>query len=131
VGSQPLVYGVCVEELFSAALRVEGSTGESRETHGHDYRVKACVESELLQSGFVVDHYVLRSLLRSCIAPLDHRLANSVINPPTTENLAAHIAGCLEDALRSLGASSGLRVAYVEVCAAGSLCGYVRTSRTA
>jgi len=120
-----LVYGACVEEWFSAALSVEGSTRRSREVHGHDYRVRVCVESRKLTRGFVIDHYVLRSILRSCIAPLDHRMLNDVVNVPTTEYLAETVMKCVERALASEGFSVH-SVSFVEVCAAGSLCGYVR-----
>jgi len=119
-----LVYGVCVEEWFSSALYVEGSTPHSKEVHGHDYRVRLCLESSRLRDGFVLDHYLARALLRSCIEPLDHRLLNTVIEPPTTENLALSIAGCVGKALEAEGIEA--RVSLVEVCTGNGLCGYVR-----
>ncbi len=124
-----VVYGVCVREWFSAALKVEGSTRRSGGLHGHDYLVEVCVESEDLDKGFVVDHYLLRSLLRSCIEPLDHRLLNDVVEPPTTENIATYVMKCVNGALAE-SEVAGRRVRMVRVCTGDMLCGYVVTPRS-
>ena len=63
--------------------------------HGHNYTVEVLVDSEqLVAPGFVTDFGDLAPLKAYLDTTFDHRHLNDVIDAaPTSENLAAHIAG--------------------------------------
>jgi 6-pyruvoyltetrahydropterin/6-carboxytetrahydropterin synthase len=118
-------YGVCVETWISAALRIEGSPTGSR-LHGHDYRIRACAEAEDLEGKpYVIDHYELLSVLRSCASLYDHQSLNDVIgdSAPSAEKLARLVFSCVEKSLPDRA-----RLVIVEVCTATGMCSYYRVA---
>lgn len=112
-------YGVCVERWLSAALSIRD---KNYGLHGHDYRIRACIEDERLKESFLIDHYTLLALLESCIYPLDHAYLNEVLgdDTPSAEKLAKHIHDCLRRS-PELANSGAVRV---EVCTASGMCSY-------
>lgn len=62
--------------------------------HGHNYTVEVSVASDdLVAPGFVTDFAELAPLRTYLDATFDHRHLNDVLPmPPTSENLAAHLA---------------------------------------
>jgi 6-pyruvoyltetrahydropterin/6-carboxytetrahydropterin synthase len=63
--------------------------------HGHNYVVQVSLASEgLIDPGFVTDFADLKPLKAYLDAAFDHRHLNDVMSvPPTSENLAALLAG--------------------------------------
>ncbi len=63
--------------------------------HGHNYTVEAIVEADqLADPGFVTDFAELAPLKRYLDETFDHRSLNDALDmPPTSEHLAAHLAG--------------------------------------
>jgi 6-pyruvoyltetrahydropterin/6-carboxytetrahydropterin synthase len=62
--------------------------------HGHNYRVEVVIgASGLAEPGFVTDFGDLAPLKTYLDATFDHRDLNEALDvPPTSENLAAHVA---------------------------------------
>jgi len=57
--------------------------------HGHNWKVEVAVIADRLDAyGMVVDFCELKRIVRE----LDHRNLNEIVNQPTTERIAAHIA---------------------------------------
>lgn len=77
---------------FSASHQLEGLPDDHpcSRLHGHNYRVRVCVEAaELDPVGFVVDYGELKGFGAWIDRELDHRHLNDVlIDNPTAENLA-------------------------------------------
>ena len=62
--------------------------------HGHNYTVEVVIGTDaLVTPGFVTDFAELAPLKEHIDSALDHRHLNDVLSvPPTSENLAAHLA---------------------------------------
>jgi len=70
---------VCIELarddlVFSSAHFAQRPDGTSEPLHGHNYAVTASVAGSVDQLGYVVDFAVLKSLLRSIIHQLNHKI---------------------------------------------------------
>lgn len=122
-------FGVCVSVWISAALRVESLGGSAAALHGHDYRVRVCVEGPLGADNTVIDHYVLERLLGECVRSLDHAYLNEVlgVKDATAELLVREVYKCLDSRLSKLaGTSHDLQLVFVEACTATGYCSYYR-----
>jgi len=122
-----MVLGVCVSTWVSAALRVESLGGPAAALHGHDYRLRVCVEGSLGDDNTVVDHYVLERLLSECVRDLDHAYLNEVlgVKDATAEMLVDKVYKCLSSKLAN--AKRVLRLVLVEACTATGYCSYYRS----
>ncbi len=69
--------------------------------HGHNYTVEVVLgTNRLVQPGFVTDFGELAPLKTYLDTTFDHRDLNEVLDvPPTSENLAAHVAAWVIDNL--------------------------------
>ncbi len=119
-----MVYGVCVAKWVSVALRVSSPYIPGGALHGHDYKVRVCVEGGLGGDNKVVDHLELLAQLEKCLRSINYRYLNEVLGTqnPTAELLAKKIADCLS----GYAATRNTRIALVEVCTASELCSYYR-----
>jgi 6-pyruvoyltetrahydropterin/6-carboxytetrahydropterin synthase len=87
------MFHISVEETFSAGHALRGYKGKCENPHGHNYRVRAIVEGEQLDSiGLLFDFTHLKRILRELIAGVDHKFLNDqapfdAINP-SAENMA-------------------------------------------
>ncbi len=117
-----LVYGVCVEDWVSVALRVGG---EKRSLHGHDYRVRVCLEGPIDERGMVVDHSILSRLLRECVDAIDYGVLNEALGAQsaTAELLSRHVYDCISSRVEG-----GYRVVLVSACTPRGYCSYIRAS---
>ena len=90
------MYKVKVMTHFSGAHNLREYKGACEELHGHNWRVEVSASSdELNELGMVVDFKELKSIVRECLADLDHTHLNEVeyfkgVNP-TSENIAKYI----------------------------------------
>jgi 6-pyruvoyltetrahydropterin/6-carboxytetrahydropterin synthase len=66
---------------FSASHFITLESGECERLHGHDYRVAAEVQGPPGGSRYVVDFLALKSLLRSILDELDHRVLLAAEHP--------------------------------------------------
>ncbi len=82
---------------FEAAHHLPGlpEGHKCRRPHGHSYTVEVVLTAgELTPPGFVTDFADLAPFRAYLDRDLDHRDLNEVVDfPPTSENLAAHLAG--------------------------------------
>ncbi|KKN52392.1 hypothetical protein LCGC14_0613090 [marine sediment metagenome] len=74
-----------VESTFEASHRLPEYNGSCRRNHGHSYVAWATWRShELDHLGMAIDLCVLKKLLRSVTAELDHRNLNDTLTGATT-----------------------------------------------
>lgn len=66
---------------FSAAHFVTFQDGECEALHGHNYRVSITLEAPLDPGGYVIDFTLLKSILRSVLCRLDHKMLIAAENP--------------------------------------------------
>ena len=90
------MYTICRDFEFAAAHRIRGHRGGCENLHGHNYRVRVCLQArELDELGMVLDFAELKAMMKEIVEPLDHRTINDV--PPfderntTAELLAAWV----------------------------------------
>ncbi len=117
-------YGVCVSKWVSVALKLSSPHIPGEALHGHDYRVKVCIEGELGEDNKVVDHLELLVQLDDCLKEINYRYLNEVLGTqnPTAELLAKRIAECIS----SKNILRGNKVVLVEACTASELCSYYK-----
>ena len=109
------MFKISVEKQFSAAHRLVGYQGVCNKTHGHNWKVRVVVTTEMLDDiGISVDFKILDDLLDQVIGRLDHQFLNEIepfeVQNPTAENLAVYIFDSIKDKL-----PEGVQVAAVEV----------------
>ena len=94
-------YALTIRSSFAAAHRLKEYEGNCERLHGHNWRVEATVESEVLdERGIAIDFRAIKSSLSELLARYDHRYLNEVppfdgMNP-SSENLARHLFEELE-----------------------------------
>jgi 6-pyruvoyltetrahydropterin/6-carboxytetrahydropterin synthase len=90
-----------VEAGFSSAHNLRGYKGKCEELHGHNWKVEAIAQSNILdKTGLLIDFRVLKAELREVLDALDHKYLNDIaffkkVNP-TSENIAKYIYGRLK-----------------------------------
>jgi 6-pyruvoyltetrahydropterin/6-carboxytetrahydropterin synthase len=113
---EELMYEVSTEVSFSAAHHLRNYNGPCENIHGHNWRVRAFVQSETVNGiGIAIDFRTLREILAGVVAPLDHSDLNAVLGEsglnPSSENIARMI---FEKLAAALG-GTGCRAHRVEV----------------
>jgi 6-pyruvoyltetrahydropterin/6-carboxytetrahydropterin synthase len=110
------MYEISQETVIAAAHQLRLAPGEGERLHGHNWRIKAVVRCEQLDSrGMVLDFNDLGRELRNFVEPWEHVFLNELkpwndVNP-TAENIARVVA-------EELGAKlddARVRVVRVEV----------------
>ncbi len=85
---------------FDAAHRLPNYNGKCARVHGHTYDVEVVLEGPVDdESGFLMDFYDLKQILKSVLEELDHRDLNEIFGNPTAEKIAEHIKAGLESRL--------------------------------
>jgi len=85
---------------FDAAHRLPDYDGKCARVHGHTYDVEVVLEGPVDEkSGFLMDFYDLKRILKSVLSELDHRDLNEILTNPTAEKIAEHIKAGLENHL--------------------------------
>ncbi|MBI5189736.1 MAG: 6-carboxytetrahydropterin synthase QueD [Nitrospirae bacterium] len=90
------MYELTIETKFSAAHQLRGYQGRCEKLHGHNWKVKVSVVSEVLNDiGLVMDFKDLKDATNEFLAQLEHSFVNDVfpfteINP-SSENIAKWI----------------------------------------
>ncbi len=122
------VYGVCVRDWLSVALRIV-SLPEFNRVHGHDYVVFVCVEGRLGIDNIVVNHEDLARHLKACKSSIDYTYLNESLgtNNPTAEAVASALKKCLELKLSEAWREYGVKLVLIAVCTPRGQCSYVRT----
>jgi 6-pyruvoyltetrahydropterin/6-carboxytetrahydropterin synthase len=91
---------------FDAAHRLPNYDGKCARVHGHTYDVEVVLEGPVDdKSGFLMDFYDLKQILKSVLEELDHCDLNEILPNPTAERIAEHIKAGLESCLLETPAS--------------------------
>lgn len=85
---------------FDAAHCLPGYDGKCAQVHGHTYEVEVVLEGPVdEETGFLLDFYDLKRILKSVLDELDHRDLNGILPNPTAEKIAEYIKAGLEKRL--------------------------------
>ena len=117
------MYTACYSTWFVAAHSLEGHQGPCSRPHGHNYKVKVCVDRQHLNDfGMVIDYYTLKAIVDDIISKLDHANLNDILghNNPTSERLATYIFSQVRDKLASV--DNNVQVRFVEICETPDFC---------
>ncbi len=110
------MYQITIETHFSSAHRLRGYNGECERLHGHNWKVKIFVASEVLNNlGMIMDFRDIKSQTKVLVDRLDHQYLNDIapfteINP-TTENIAKYMFDELSKTINT----DQLRISMVEI----------------
>ena len=91
---------------FAAAHQLEMVAQKCENLHGHNWKVEVCVVgTELDAGGVLVDFGVVKKHLAAVIKSIDHQFLNQLpafgkTRPPSSENIARHIAKELQERLQ-------------------------------
>lgn len=108
------MYRISAESRFSAAHRLNGYEGNCKRIHGHNWTVRAQIETAVLDDrGLAFDFRDLSAHLNDIIDQFDHQLLNDIppfdsVNP-SSENIAKYIYDALKKRL-----PDHIRLVYVE-----------------
>ena len=105
------MFEVSVIESFSAAHYLAKYHGKCEHLHGHNYRVKASIQSKQLdEGGMVIDFGILKQELKKILDPLDHCLLNELNEfsdgSPSAERIAFYIYNKLKQRFKDLKISA-------------------------
>lgn len=97
-------YRLSVSTTFSAAHNLINYKGKCERLHGHNWRVRVTVGSDVLNDqGIVIDFAEMKHLLDEVVSPLDHRYLNELPEfegrNTTSEAIAEHLAKEIEKRL--------------------------------
>jgi 6-pyruvoyltetrahydropterin/6-carboxytetrahydropterin synthase len=112
------MYEVSVDETFAAAHKLRDYHGKCENLHGHNYKVRATLAGQVLDStGLLYDFVLLKKAIQGVIQSLDHTYLNEVapfdsLNP-SAENIARYIYD--EAAKRLPQAPNGAGIASITV----------------
>jgi 6-pyruvoyltetrahydropterin/6-carboxytetrahydropterin synthase len=110
------MWEISQETVVAAAHQLRFAPGEGERLHGHNWRIRATVRANALDSsGWVMDFNELGKLLRDLVEPYEHVFLNEIapfddLNP-TAENIAHVVA----DNLAAKLDNERVKVARVEV----------------
>lgn len=98
---------------FAAAHQLTMVAKQCENLHGHNWKVEVIVAGDKLnQAGVLIDFGELKVHVKKIIKELDHKFLNVleyVNGPPSSENIAVHIAENLQKSLTD----TGIRVSRV------------------
>lgn len=84
------MYFVATSFDFEAAHFLRNYEGKCANMHGHNYKVEVTLKGEKLQvNGILIDFNLIKSIGKSLVHNLDHKVLNDVMEDnPTAENIA-------------------------------------------
>jgi 6-pyruvoyltetrahydropterin/6-carboxytetrahydropterin synthase len=96
MGKQKSIYKTFVDTTFSAAHQLRDYEGSCGEMHGHTWKVRVEVETDILDNiGMTLDFKDLIMKVNSVIKRFDHRCLNQIApfdkENPTAENIARYV----------------------------------------
>ena len=95
---------------FAAAHQLKMVAEKCESLHGHNWKIEVFVGGDKLNSaGVLVDFGQLKAQIKEIIDGLDHKFLNELDffddrQPPSSENIAFHIAGELQEKISPTGA---------------------------
>ncbi len=104
------MYELKVKTHFAAAHRLAMVGAKCENLHGHNWQIEVSVRGGGLDAGGVLlDFGVLKRHVAEVMAGLDHKYLNEIeafaAAPPSSENIARHVADRLAPLLENTGVS--------------------------
>ncbi|MDH4206218.1 MAG: 6-carboxytetrahydropterin synthase QueD [Desulfobacteraceae bacterium] len=102
------MYELKVVTHFAAAHQLKMVAKKCENLHGHNWKIEICVAGkDLNKAGVLIDFGELKQHVSIIIAKLDHKFLNELDDfkddyPPSSENIAHHIATTLQPMIDSL-----------------------------
>lgn len=98
------MYELTVRTSFAAAHRLAMAGKKCENLHGHNWRIEVRLQGETLgPDGMLVDFGEVKEHLARIMEGLDHKFLNEIPafagRPPSSENIARHVAEELSAAL--------------------------------
>ncbi len=98
------MYRLTVFDYFSSAHQLKGYRGRCEAVHGHNWKVEAEVEGDVLDNiGLLVDFKHLKKILKETIDRLDHVMLNDLEEfrnqNPSSELIAKYLYQQMKDKL--------------------------------
>jgi 6-pyruvoyltetrahydropterin/6-carboxytetrahydropterin synthase len=121
------MYELKVITRFAAAHQLQMVAKQCENLHGHNWKIEVCIVGEKLNAaGVLIDFGELKTRLATIIDQLDHKFLNEleVLEncPPSSENVARHIAHALDAILDT----PGIRVSSVTAWESDDACATYR-----
>jgi len=121
------MYELKVITRFAAAHQLQMVAKQCENLHGHNWKIEVCVTGkELNPAGVLIDFGELKNRLAEIIDRLDHKFLNELEilenRPPSSENVARHIAHALDAVLDT----PGIRVSSVTAWESDDACATYR-----
>ncbi len=119
-----MMYELKVLTHFAAAHQLKMVAKKCENLHGHNWKIEVCVAGkELNRAGVLIDFGELKMYVKDIMAQLDHKFLNELEyfngnNPPSSENVARHIA----DELQKKIGTSGIKVTRVTAWESENAC---------
>jgi len=118
------MYELKVTSGFAAAHRLTMVGAKCENLHGHNWKVEVYLRGERLdEAGVLLDFGKVKAHLREVMATLDHRFLNELpmfaAAQPSSERIAAYIAGELQ---HRLGTAAAARVSRVSAWESEDAC---------
>jgi 6-pyruvoyltetrahydropterin/6-carboxytetrahydropterin synthase len=109
---------------FAAAHQLKMVAEKCENLHGHNWKIEVYVNGKRLnKAGILVDFGELKRDVAEIISQLDHKFLNesemfNATHPPSSENIAQHIARSLQSRLKE----PGVRVSRVTAWESENAC---------
>jgi 6-pyruvoyltetrahydropterin/6-carboxytetrahydropterin synthase len=101
------MYEVTVQDTFAAGHYLRNYKGKCENPHGHNYRVRVTLQGkDLDKAGLLLDFKDLKSVMKTTVDYLDHKMINDIepfttVNP-SAENLAKYFYDQTNQNLKSV-----------------------------
>ena len=102
------MYELKVVTHFAAAHQLKMVAKKCENLHGHNWKIEICIAGEHLnEAGVLIDFGELKQHVSIIMAKLDHKFLNELDEfsddyPPSSENIAHHIAKTLQSMVDGL-----------------------------
>ena len=109
---------------FSAAHQLKMVAEKCENLHGHNWKIEVCVAGKSLDNaGVLMDFGEIKKHVSGIMKGLDHKFLNELDffdddTPPSSENIARHVATSLQTMIKA----SGVRVARVTAWESENAC---------
>ena len=117
------MYELKVVTHFAAAHQLQMVGEKCENLHGHNWKIEVCVTGEELDNGGVLmDFGEIKKQLADIMDGLDHHFLNDLDSfndcPPSSENIARHVAQSLQRQMET----PGVRVSRVSAWESETAC---------
>ena len=110
------MFEISRERVFSASHQLRGYKGKCERLHGHNWRVRVCLQSlKLDDTGMVMDFHELDQMMAVAMEPFDHQHLNEVAVFKQINPSAENIAHAIGESVRSQLKDPNITLRYCDV----------------